>query len=51
MPYISIDGKTTVPDDEATDYMLANTTEQERLNMLTEWYFSGNWVYKKETEE
>ena len=51
MPYLSFDRKTTVPDDEATDYMLANTTEQERLNMLTEWYFSGNWVYKKETEE
>lgn len=45
MPYISMDNKTTVSDDEATDYMLANTTEQERLETLTEWYFSGNWVH------
>lgn len=49
--YISTDGKTTVPDDEATDYMLANTTEEERLQELTEWFFSGEWIYKKEAEE
>lgn len=49
--YISTDSKTSVPDDEATDYMLANTTEEERLQELTEWFFSGEWIYKKEAEE
>lgn len=38
-------GKTTVPDEEATEYMLANTTEEERLQELTEWFFSGNWLH------
>lgn len=49
--YISTDSKTTVPDDEATDYMLGHTTEEERLQELTEWFFSGEWIYKKEAEE
>ena len=48
MPYVSFNGSTTVPDDEATAYMLANTTEEERLRELTEWYFSGDWIYRKE---
>ena len=49
--YISTDRKTTVPDDEATAYMLEHTTEEERLQELTEWFFSGEWSYRKETEE
>ena len=49
--YISTDNKTTVPDDEATAYMLEHTTEEERLQELTEWFFSGEWSYRKETEE
>ena len=43
--YISTDRKTTVPDDEATAYMLEHTTEEERLQELTEWFFSGEWSY------
>ena len=48
MPYLSFDRKTTVPDDEATAYMLEHTTEEERVEMLKEWYFSGNWIHKEE---
>lgn len=51
MPYVSFNGSITVPDDEATDYMLGHTTEEERLQELTEWFFSGEWIYKKEAEE
>lgn len=50
MPYISFDGKITVKDEDATAYMLTNTTERERLEMLTEWYFSGEWVHKNEED-
>ena len=45
MPYISFDGKTTVKDEDATMYMFKHTTERERLEILTEWYFSGEWVH------
>lgn len=44
--YISTDRKTTVPDDEATAYMLEHTTEEERLAELTEWFFSGEWNHE-----
>ena len=48
--YISTDNKTTVPGDEATAYMLEHTTEEERLQELTEWFFSGEWVHKNEED-
>lgn len=43
--YQSFDGKTTVKDEDATMYMFKHTTERERLEMLKEWYFSGNWLH------
>ena len=42
--YISTDNKPTVPDEEASAYMLEHTTEEERLQELTEKQKGRNYM-------
>jgi len=48
MPYVEMKTREVVQEENALNYVLTHTTEQERNELLLEWFFSGNWIKEKD---